>query len=250
MTRSVTTMTIHDVLHYTAEQRAAIIASYPIHERDARTLGVPMLGSGLVFPVAEEAITCDQFKLPDWYVHIGGMDFGIDHPFGATRLSWDRDDDVVYVTAEYRERHEIPAVHVASLKAWGAEMPWAWPHDGLQRDKGSGDKLADQYRGHGLNMLPERAEWPDGTIGFEAGLAEMLERMRTGRWKVFSTCVKWLEERRLYHRKDGLVVKERDDLISSSRYGLMMLRHAKEADKGRDRSVPLSMRAKQLGWVA
>jgi hypothetical protein len=42
MTRRVTTMTIHDVWHYTPEQRAAIIASYPIHEREARTLGLPM----------------------------------------------------------------------------------------------------------------------------------------------------------------------------------------------------------------
>ena len=46
----------------------------------------------------------------------------------------------------------------------------------------------------------------------------MLDRMQTGRWKVFSTCRAWLEERRLYHRKDGVVVKERDDAISASRY--------------------------------
>jgi hypothetical protein len=55
---------------------------------------------------------------------------------------------------------------------------------------------------------------------------DMLDRMRTGRWKVFSTCGTWLEERRMYHRKDGKVVKERDDTISASRYALMMLRYA------------------------
>jgi hypothetical protein len=54
----------------------------------------------------------------------------------------------------------------------------------------------------------------------------MLQRMQTGRWKVFSTCGEWLEERRLYHRKDGKIVKERDDVISASRYALMMLRFA------------------------
>jgi hypothetical protein len=34
MTRRVTTMTIHDVGHYTPEQRAAIVASYPIRESE------------------------------------------------------------------------------------------------------------------------------------------------------------------------------------------------------------------------
>lgn len=56
----------------------------------------------------------------------------------------------------------------------------------------------------------------------EAGVLEMLERMQTGRWKVFSTCGGWLGEFRLYHRKDGLIVKLKDDLISSSRYAYMM----------------------------
>jgi hypothetical protein len=56
---------------------------------------------------------------------------------------------------------------------------------------------------------------------------------------VFATCVLWLEERRMYHRKDGLVVKERDDLISSSRYALMMLRHAKPATWKRNGGMPV-----------
>jgi hypothetical protein len=74
--------------------------------------------------------------------------------------------------------------------------------------------------------LPERATFDDGTNGVEAGLSDMLQRMQTGRWKVFRTCAHWLEEFRLYHRKDGKVVKERDDVISASRYALMMKRMA------------------------
>jgi len=42
----------------------------------------------------------------------------------------------------------------------------------------------------------------------------------------FSKVVRW-EEFRLYHRKDGKVVKEGDDLLCATRYGLMMLRYAK-----------------------
>ncbi|TGR36432.1 terminase, partial [Mesorhizobium sp. M8A.F.Ca.ET.198.01.1.1] len=34
------------------------------------------------------------------------------------------------------------------------------------------------------------------------------------------------EEFRLYHRKNGQVVKLRDDLMAATRYGVMMLREA------------------------
>ena len=55
---------------------------------------------------------------------------------------------------------------------------------------------------------------------------EMLSRMQTGKLKVFEHLNDWWEEFRLYHRRDGRVVKEGDDLMSATRYALMMLRHA------------------------
>ena len=42
----------------------------------------------------------------------------------------------------------------------------------------------------------------------------------------------------MYHRNDGLIVKARDDRLSASRYGLMMLRHAATAPKGDDIELP------------
>ena len=114
-----------------------------------------------------------------------------------------------------------------AVKPWGMWLPWAWPHDGLQHDKGSGVQLAQQYREQQINLLQERATFDDGkTNGLEAGVLEMLERMQTGRWKVFSHLSEWFEEFRMYHRKNGLIVKEREDLISSSRYAMMMRRFA------------------------
>lgn len=225
--RTVVTMTIDDAEHYSPEERAKIIASYPAHEKEARTRGVPTLGSGRIFPVTEEQIRVEPFEIPRHWVQIGGLDFGWDHPFAAALCAWDRDADVFYVTRCYREREATPIIHAASLKPWGAWLPWAWPHDGLQHDKGSGEQLAAQYRGQGLVMLPERATFDDGSNGVEAGISDMLQRMQTGRFKVFSTCGDWFEEFRLYHRKDGRIVKERDDVISASRYALMMKRFAR-----------------------
>ncbi|OCP36745.1 terminase large subunit domain-containing protein [Ensifer sp. LC163] len=225
--RTVITMTIDDAEHYSPEERARIIASYPAHEREARTKGIPSLGSGRIFPVSEASITVAPFEIPKHWVQVGGLDFGWDHPFGAAGCAWDRDSDTFYVTKVYREREATPIIHSAALKPWGAWLPWSWPHDGLQHDKGSGEQLAAQYRGQGLNMLPERATFDDGTNGVEAGISDMLQRMQTGRFKVFSTCREFFEEFRLYHRKDGKIVKERDDVISASRYALMMKRFAK-----------------------
>ncbi len=223
----VTQMTIEDALHYTAAQRAAIISAYPLHEREARAHGVPILGSGRVFPIGEDAIRVDPIRIPDIWPQIGALDFGWDHPTAAVRLCWDRDADCVYVTHTHRLREATPLIHAATLQAWGDWMPCSWPHDGLQHSKDSGEQLATQYRKQGLKMLGERATFADGSSGVEAGLMEMLERMQTGRLKVFNTLGDWFEEFRLYHRKDGLVMKDRDDLMSATRYGLMMLRHAK-----------------------
>ena len=224
--RHVTTMTIDDAEHYTPQQRAQIIASYPAHEREARAKGIPTMGSGLIFPVLEESIVVEPFEIPKHWPQLGALDFGWDHPTAAVNLAWDRDADVVYVTKDYRERHQTPVLHAAALKPWGAWLPWAWPHDG-NNDTAAGEALSKQYGKQGLVMLPQNATFVDGGNSVEAGLMEMLDRMQTGRWKVFRTCAHWLEERRLYHRKDGKVVKERDDTISASRYGMMMLRFAR-----------------------
>ena len=39
----------------------------------------------------------------------------------------------------------------------------------------------------------------------------MLERMQTGRLKVFRGQDQWMEEFRYYRREEGLIVKERDE---------------------------------------
>ena len=134
------------------------------------------------------------------------------------------------------ESKSTPVIHAASIKPWGEWIPCAWPHDGLQHDKGSGEQLASLYADQGLNTLPERATFEDGGNGVEAGVIEMLDRMQTGRFKVFSHLKEWFDEFRLYHRKDGKIVKERDDLLSATRYALMMKRFADSEPMARPRS--------------
>lgn len=238
---------IEDAGHFTDEQRNLIIASYPEFEREARTQGIPQLGSGRVFPVAEGQLACAAFAIPDHWPRICGIDFGWDHPSAAVQCAWDRDADAFYVIATHRQRQATPAQFAISVKPWG-EYPWAWPHDGLQHDKGSGDQLAAQYKVHGLHMLANRTTFEDGTSGVEAGLAEMLDRMHSGRLKVFHHLREWFEEFNLYHRKDGLIVKEGDDLMSATRYALMSKRLAQTKQPKHRSFVPLEAPTPQ-GWM-
>jgi hypothetical protein len=94
----------------------------------------------------------------------------------------------------------------------------------------------------------------DGTSGLEAGVADMLDRMQTGRLKVFTHLSDWFEEFNLYHRKEGLIVKLNDDLMSATRYAMMMKRFASTIAK---RIAPpsaggrgLLVRSDGLGWMA
>lgn len=234
-------MEIEDALHIPAERRAEEIAKFKPHEREARARGIPMLGSGRVFDqVDESAITEEPFEIPRWWPRIGGTDFGWDHPNASAWLAWDRDADVIHVYAEHREREQLVALHAEAIRAKGQWIPMAWPHDGLIHDKGSGIQLAHQYAAKGVRMIPEHAQFQDGSTGIEAGVQAMLDRMKTGRWKVFSSCKLWLEEFRMYHRKDGKIVKLRDDLLSASRYGLMDLRYARTEEPPMTRQRPVA----------
>lgn len=250
--RIVIQMTIEDVGHYSDEQKARIIASYDDATRDARTRGIPVLGSGRVFNVPEAMIVIEPILVPDHWARIGGIDFGWDHPTAAVELAWDRDTDTLYVIREHRQRQAIPAVHAAVLRTWTPGIPFAWPHDGNQHDKGSGEQLAKLYKRNGVNMLPTHVTFEDGSVGLEAGIMQMLTRMNEGRWKVFSTCQMWMNEFSLYHRKDGVIDKNNDDLISASRYAMMGRRFAKAVGRSsfnRNFRAPIALGTGEVSFL-
>ncbi len=231
--RGVVRMEIDDALHIPAEKRAEIIASFPAHQREARTRGIPSLGSGAIFPVTQSTI--EEPFIEDVPVHwkkIWGVDFGIDHPFAAVLIAWDTDADVIHVLHALRIKDGLPLQHAVPMKAMAVNIPVAWPHDGLQRSKGDGEVLKDAYRKQGLPMLPMHAQFEEGGISVEAGLMEMQARMETGRFKVAKHLSIWFEEYQGYHRKDGMIVKEYDDLMDATRHAVMMRRYAQARPLG------------------
>ena len=212
------TMAIDDALHIPEERRQEIIDSFAPHEREARAKGIPTLGSGAIFPVPPSQVEFDYATtfpngVPEHYLHIVGLDFGWDHPTAAVHVAIDPETDTAYVVACYARREASVLEHAGALRPWGTWMPIAWPHDGLQHDKGSGVTLAEQYASHGLNMLEDRATFEDGSNGVEAGLMMMLEMMQTERLKIASHLARLWDEMSTYHREEGKVVKDHDDAL-------------------------------------
>jgi phage terminase large subunit-like protein len=235
--RGYLTMGYKDALHMTEEKVQSLLAKYPKHEWHARMNGEPLLGSGAVFLEAESQLTFPRSKvIPLEFAKLWGIDFGIEHPFGAVLIAWDRELDIVYVTHTYRRAGATPLVHSEAMRAIAADVPVAWPHDGNKREENKTGEFAPLYKKFDLKMLPNHATYPDGGYSTEAAVLEMQQREEKaggpGGILYCEDLADLLEERRMYHRKDGLLVKERDDLLSALMKALMMKRYARPGALG------------------
>jgi phage terminase large subunit-like protein len=223
-----------DAPHLGEDEKRRLEQSYPQHEREVRSRGIPIVGSGLIYPTPDEEIEIEPFEIPDYFRKIVGIDFGIDHPFAAVWVAYDADEDVVYVYDCYKTSGQTAAYHADCIGARGDWIPVAWPHDGMHRDKGSGIPLADQYRHKGVNMLQLSARYRNdkgGAVGREPIVQEIDDRMRSGRFKVFGHLHAWFREKRMYHRRDGMIQAENDDIMSATNYAVMMVRFARTLQK-------------------
>ncbi len=245
--RCVIHMGIMDATWYSQEERERQINLFPLRERRARAYGEPLMGEGKVWPTPDEDLRIPAIPLdrvPEHWAKIWGIDFGINHPFGAALCAWDRDMDVFYVLHTIRMSDALPLQHATAMRAIAPNVPVAWPHDGHNREKSSGVELAEIYRRGrwgtsvggmpGLNMLREHATSPDGGTSLYASVTEIDTLMQAGRWKVCENCHEWFQENSTYHYKNGQIVPLRDDVLSAARYAYMMRRFA--------RAIPLGNR--------
>ncbi|MGD9878900.1 MAG: terminase family protein [Reyranella sp.] len=237
-------MTIYDAEHLNDDERRKIIDGWPEHEREARAMGVPIMGEGRVFPFGEDMLSEEALPMdviPKEWTRLWGLDFGTGggggHPFAAVLTLWDREADCIHVHAAVRSREPLYVAHVAMLKPIAEQVLCAWPHDGNTKEKNQSDETATTakaYKKAGLRMMPSHATFPDGGISTEAGINEMYQRMKTGRFKVAKHLLAgdWGNEFRSYHRKDGLIVKVNDDLMSATRQAVMTIRSGDLAPLG------------------
>ena len=246
----VLTATWDDAPHLTEEAKKQLFDSLPPYQRDARSKGVPQLGSGAIYQVPEHELTVDDFPIPQHWKRVYGMDVGWNNT-AAVFAAHDMESDTVYIYADYKRGQCEPSVHADAIKARNVPVGVIDPASaGAGQDDGK--RLIDQYRGLGLNL-----QFADNAV--EAGIFAVYERMTTGRLKVFKSCTQLLQEIRLYRRDEkGRIVKQNDHCADALRYcvysGLSVATYPpKEAERiaaEKKKNDPiLALRRKKTTWA-
>lgn len=205
------TATWDDAPHLTEKDKDDLLSAFPPHQRDARTKGIPALGSGAIYPIPESDIVVAPFEIPLFWRRAYGLDVG----WNRTAAIWgayDDDNDVLYLYSEHYRGQAEPSVHADAIRARGDTIKGVIDPASRGRSQKDGDQLLRHYQDLGLNLSLAQN-------GVESGIFDVYQRLSSGRLKVFSTLQNWLQEYRVYRRDDnGRVVKENDHLMDASRY--------------------------------
>lgn len=201
----------NDVPHLDDKTKRELLESTMPYLRDARSKGIPSLGSGAIYPVPVSEITVDPFRIPDHWKRGYGLDVGWKRT-AAIWLAEDPADGTRYAYAEYYRGETIPGIHAEAIRLRGAWITGAIDPASRGRGQDDGQRLFEQYDALGLNLVPA-----DNAV--DAGIYKIWSRLETGRFKVFSTMQNWLAEYRLYRRDEkGRIVKENDHAMDATRY--------------------------------
>jgi hypothetical protein len=203
-----------DVPHLDEEAKKELLESYPPYQRDARTKGIPQLGSGAVYQVPESDIIVGDFAVPDFWPRAYGMDVG----WNRTACVWGARDNAagcIYLYAEYYRGQTEPVVHVEAIKGRGKWIPGVIDPASRGRSQKDGVQLLAEYREMGLDV--------DCAVNaVEAGIYAVYQLLSAQKLKVFKSLGNWVSEFRLYQRDtDGRIVKDHDHLMDATRYLIM-----------------------------
>jgi len=202
-----------EVPHLSAKDKADLLATLPPYQREARSKGIPSLGSGLIYPIEESAITVPDFPIPEHYKRVWALDVG----WNWTSCIWgaeDPDTGVINLYSCYKRGQAEPETHAKAIKARGEWI--AGVGDAAAVNQKDGSKMIDIYKNdHGLDI-----ELPNKSV--EAGIYKVWIAFNEGRLKVFQSLLPFFEELRFYARDDkGKIVKKDDHLMDCMRYLVM-----------------------------
>lgn len=188
----VITATWDDCPHLSEKWKTAQIQEYSQYEpqnMEARSKGIPALGSGRIYPIDEESVVVHPFNIPNYWARAYGLDFG----WNNTAVVWIAKDpisNIRYIYAEYKQGKVNDILHAESIKLRGRWINGACdPSGGGRRDDGS--MRMDYFRTLGLELYT-------GENAVIAGISRLLAAFQSGSLKIFSNCTQILDEIRVY----------------------------------------------------
>ena len=198
--------------HLTESIKKEMLAKYAPHEREARSKGIPSIGSGAIYPFATEAITCEPFEIPKYWPKAYGFDVG--RNTAACWIALDRDSGMLYVYNDFFISEGAPSQHTQAIMGRGKWIRGAIDTASRGRSQTDGENLFQIYTDLGLNVQ-------NADKAVESGIFELFELFLAGRLKIFTSCKKTLEEISLYRRDEkGKVVKVEDHMMDAMRYAI------------------------------
>lgn len=234
--------TWEDAPHLTEEAKRKLLAGVPKWQHDMRSKGLPVIGSGAVFPYMDEEITINDVILQDSWHMVAGIDFGKQaDPSVICFSAYDPVANKYYIVDEiYLDEDRSPKAIADAIK--NSPFPNVWavlPHDAWGE---ASETAANQLKHYGVNVFPEPFRNPTetrlgidvlnkkGSINHKAMIEPGLQTMRfmfdENLLKVSRHCHHWLKEKRAYFYKPNNGIQETtgaDHCIDASRYAVMSL---------------------------
>ncbi|WP_325079328.1 terminase large subunit domain-containing protein [Klebsiella aerogenes] len=188
-----------------SEQKLQLLAGFPKWQHKMRSMGIPVNGSGAVFPFDESELiaTCtwDMVK-PTWNI-MAGVDFGYSGVRDDSTIVFcahDKETDIVYTIDAWTSSDDREKDHLSHMPEYMAKIikacpypniPVITPHDGNGIITGTTKTRAQVLRESGCNVLYDNYYIPYQLSGdvkksnsLIGGLDHMVKWMANGLFKI------------------------------------------------------------------
>jgi hypothetical protein len=241
---------IGELLAYQAERLPSGLMRYGARggQHDDTVMALAMAWSAvsrqhrLVYPLPDDAIVIDDFRIPEHWPRA----YGLDLRWGTASAIWgalDPESDVFYLYDEYSREAES-AVHASEILARGDWIPGLIDPQANGRNQADGLALVHVYRCHTLAL--QSINNP-----LESGVMNLRERMNAGRLKVFASLLGFLEQRRLYrHDERDQIVNEHNSMMDAARCLIGGLARLRRRPSPCAPPPPPKRTTSERGWMA
>jgi phage terminase large subunit-like protein len=243
--------------HLTDEDKARLLAGIPEYQREMRSKGIPVLGSGAVYPFSDkeinETLSIEQIKAnPFAYKLLWGCDFGYSSntdadPSTLVLVAYEPETDKVFVIDEWQSKLDAKKNRLAHMPDHMATIiknspfpfaPLVVPHDGKKQIDGTNTNRLSEFKRLGVNVLPTVFEIP---YQLTMGAYEKPKHSRSLHWTIQHLCKLFSEDKlkvdvdklkylmsefRVYQYKDnGQPIDRRNHLLDAMRIAVMSVKY-------------------------